>query len=143
MTFIDTLKQITSEDRRRDYGHPTYNFIRIALVWTLYMDFRITFTPIDVAWMSSGMKLAREMNTPKFDNVLDNAGYSACIGSMVDILEENGLRGDETPDDAYRFLSQLDFGEMYVILSTGNRDNHATLIQLYINWLDEQRRNES
>jgi hypothetical protein len=48
-------------------------------------------TPRQVALMMIGVKLAREVNTPKRDNLLDIAGYVKCI----DIIDTETQRTEQ------------------------------------------------
>lgn len=92
MDFYEKLKAITQSDRQRDYGHPLYNFIRIAIRWNVWFGSRIdtVITPLDVAMMSIDMKMARLQNTYKDDSVLDVAGYSSCAERMDEELKRLG-----------------------------------------------------
>lgn len=81
----DILKradQIAGQDRSRDYGHPSENFRRIADLWEAYLRNQPAsdrlITSEDVAAMMILMKIARQQNTPKDDNLVDIAGYVKC-----------------------------------------------------------------
>ena len=98
--WLETVQSITTGDRRRDYGHPLYNFARIALRWTNHLN--IPITPLDVAIMNIEMKLARHENTFKEDNFVDIIGYTVCIQSMDEELKRLGyLRGIRMFEDTY------------------------------------------
>lgn len=89
-SWIDITADITSGDRRRDYGHPLTNFMRIAMEWTVYQDWRVVYTPLDVAMMSIVMKVARQINTFKDDNFIDMMGYSVCVEAFDQRMKEMG-----------------------------------------------------
>jgi hypothetical protein len=66
------------DNRQRDYGEPADNLRRIAEIWSVQLGRKLCaeITPRDVAMMMIGLKLAREVNTPKRDNCVDIAGYA-------------------------------------------------------------------
>jgi hypothetical protein len=84
-TILAEADNIAGEDRSRDYGHPLLNHQRIAAIWNVQLGDTLTapITPRQVALMMIGVKLAREANTPKRDNLVDIAGYVKCI-DMID-----------------------------------------------------------
>ena len=81
--FLAEVAQLVEGDRQRDYDHPSVNFGRIAQMWSIYLKKKVTSR--DVAWLMVLMKVARDMGTPKRDNLLDAAGYVYC----ADIIEED------------------------------------------------------
>ena len=85
MTILDEANAVAGEDRSRDYGHPRINHERIAAIWSVQLGPKLTspITAREVALLMIGMKLAREVNTPKRDNLVDIAGYVKCI-EMID-----------------------------------------------------------
>lgn len=93
----DILKRadaIAGQDRSRDYGHPSENFRRIADLWDAYLRNRPQsqgrqITPEDVAAMCILMKIARQQNTPKDDNLVDIAGYVKCWDMLGEECPEN------------------------------------------------------
>lgn len=91
--FVEELGKITDSERQRDYGHPLFNFLRIALHWNAYLGERaggMVLTPVDVALMNVGQKIARLQNTFKDDSVLDIAGYAKCVADMDAKMVELG-----------------------------------------------------
>lgn len=92
MSWIDDVKTITQSDRQRDYGHPLQNFIRIAVFWSVQMG--VYVSPVKVAEMMIGVKLAREVNTSKEDNWIDTMGYATCVDRMSERLREMGVADD-------------------------------------------------
>lgn len=83
--ILQEADKVAGQDRSRDYGHPYHNHRRIAEIWSVQLE-RILSRPIEpreVALMMIGLKLAREINTPKRDNLLDAAGYVKCV-DMID-----------------------------------------------------------
>ena len=92
-SILAEADNIAGEDRSRDYGHPLVNHQRIAGIWNIQLAGILTapITPRQVALMMIGVKLAREVNTPKRDNLLDIAGYVKCI----DIIDTETQRTNQ------------------------------------------------
>lgn len=67
--------------READYGHPRQNLTTTAVIWTGLLQGAGKLaegeyiTADDVARCMIGVKLARDVHTPKRDNRVDGAGY--------------------------------------------------------------------
>ena len=85
-SVLDVAKRIAGVSRSRDYGHPLANHERIARLWNAYIanNPSDTLSPEDVAWMMVLMKVAREQNTHKADNLVDVVGYVRCVELMTE-----------------------------------------------------------
>lgn len=87
MGILETANEVAGENRSRDYGHPYDNHKRIADIWNAQLSSKLApgakIEPREVALMMIGLKLAREANTPKLDNLVDIAGYVKCV-EMID-----------------------------------------------------------
>lgn len=84
-SILDKAKRITSSDRQKDYGHPKDNFRRIADLWNAYLKNRKDNGDIsveDVAWMMVLLKIARDLNKPTYDNLLDTIGYTRTLAMI-------------------------------------------------------------
>lgn len=70
--------------RARDYDHPLVNHQRIADIWNVQLGKKLSvpIEPRDVALLMVGLKLAREVGTPKRDNLVDAAGYINCVDEI-------------------------------------------------------------
>lgn len=66
--------EITGGGRQEDYGHPEDSFKKIADYWSVYLG--VDVQPCDVARMMVLLKVARQQNRPKRDNLVDIAGYA-------------------------------------------------------------------
>lgn len=88
MTILEDAAAITSEDRMRAYGHPADNHGGTAAMWTAYLGARLNapLTARDVCLMQVLVKVSRESNAPKRDNLVDICGY-ARNAEMVEELE--------------------------------------------------------
>lgn len=77
--FLESV-QTTIDQRGHDYGTPKENLKRISTLWSMQLEFDIT--EYDVAIMMVMLKLARDVNEPKDDNLLDAAAYLALADSV-------------------------------------------------------------
>jgi len=89
-SMLDEAKRLTSNDRQKNYGHPKDNFKRIADLWNSYIVNRISpradISVEDVAWMMVLLKIARDLNKPTKDNLVDSIGYVRTL-AMIRGLE--------------------------------------------------------
>ena len=94
-TILQEADAIAGQDRSRDYGHPYQNHKRIADIWSIQLSeiLKRPILPREVALMMIGLKLAREINTPKRDNLLDVAGYVKCVDMIDEAIakKNNGI----------------------------------------------------
>lgn len=67
-------------DREADYGSVTENFGNIAKGWSVLAGTEIT--PEQVGLMMVWLKISRQVNKPKHDNLVDAAGYIGCIDKI-------------------------------------------------------------
>jgi len=90
-TVLSEAASATSGPRQRDYDHPTPNHDRIARLWNAYHNCRKfpddQLDGQDVARMMILLKIARDVFTPKRDNLVDICGYARCLEQMRDYTE--------------------------------------------------------
>lgn len=83
MNVLTEAEQIIYGDREQTYGDPGINLSRISALWETYLveKYRkeINISSEDVSWMMVLLKIAREMNKSKRDNLVDACGYIALI----------------------------------------------------------------
>lgn len=87
----DVLKlasQLTSEDRQDSYGTPYLNHLRIAELWSAYLETKIT--PEQVAVCQVLVKISRSMESFKEDNFVDGAAYLAIACELAEIAQRQG-----------------------------------------------------
>lgn len=91
-SILDTAKEITSGDRRRDYDAALPNHQRIAALWNAYLQSRAepqaAVSPLDAAHMMILLKLARACKTPTRDTYVDIAGYARCSAEILGFENE-------------------------------------------------------
>ncbi len=63
--------------RNADYGHPLDDFTRTAKMWSAILGFEVP--PIKVGLCMIALKISRECNKPKRDNMVDAAGYAETV----------------------------------------------------------------
>jgi hypothetical protein len=117
--ILERAMDITSGDRRRDYGRPLINHIRIAVKWAGRIAERVRkglplITPSVVVELMLDLKDARQENTPKFDNLLDKIGYVACLDDMARQLVEMDYAVDY--EAALTYLDRMSFSDMRQLL---------------------------
>jgi len=71
--------RLVTGDRNNQYGPPTQDFDRTAIMWTAYLDGRRILEAHDVAAMMILLKLSRISWDPtNRDSWVDISGYAAC-----------------------------------------------------------------
>jgi len=75
-TIAEEAADLVSGDRQAAYGHPYDNFLETARLWSVVLGMNVT--PEQVALCMVQVKLAREINVPKRDNLVDAIGYLLC-----------------------------------------------------------------
>jgi len=85
-TILQEAQDVVYGDRQEDYGSVTQNFTTIAQLWSAVLGIKVS--PEQVGLCMIQVKVAREMNKPKRDNLVDICGYAACLEKM-EIENEN------------------------------------------------------
>ena len=87
-SILAEADRLVSTDRQSDYGPPHEDFAKTALMiqGVLLPKLRegATITAADVGLIMCCVKLSREVNKHKRDNLVDLAGYAKCI----DLIEQ-------------------------------------------------------
>jgi len=82
-SILDDAKAITAGARQRDYGHPRSCCADIAAMWTVLLRRKLGYsariTAEDVPLCMIAVKLVREANRHKRDNLTDIAGYARLL----------------------------------------------------------------
>lgn len=73
-TILDLADEATRGDRQRDYGHPSDNHGRTAMLWTHYLG--IPVTADDVCMLNILQKVSRARHKLTRDTLVDVAGYA-------------------------------------------------------------------
>lgn len=83
--ILEEALRITGGDRNEDYGNPATEFEKVATMWS-----QIIGAPVEmrhVPLMMIALKICRECNRPKRDNMVDIAGY-ARVGQLANDNQE-------------------------------------------------------
>lgn len=72
--IFDEAAALLDVDRQADYGDPVANMDRVAAVWSVLLGVEVTGR--QVALCMAGLKLVRESQRPKRDNLVDLAAYA-------------------------------------------------------------------
>lgn len=80
--ILHTAIDLTCGDRDDTYGSPRTNHERIALIWTVILDYPVTAE--QVALCMAGVKIARLVTSPDhLDSYIDGAAYLAIAGEIA------------------------------------------------------------
>lgn len=102
--ILSVAQEIIEGDREQTYGNFAKNLDNIASLWRQYFDMiaddegNFYLTAKDVAMMMVLLKIAREANKHKLDNLIDICGYTAlaakCETHFADQAEQTEQTGD-------------------------------------------------
>jgi hypothetical protein len=70
--------RLVSGDRQADYGHPIDDFTRTGRMWGAILGIP-DVDPAHVGLCMAAVKISREVNKPKRDNITDLAGYAKTV----------------------------------------------------------------
>ena len=76
-TILQEAQRLVHGDRQADYGHPLDDFTRTAAMWSAILGYRVTAEQVGLCMCA--VKISRECNRPKRDNLTDLAGYAATV----------------------------------------------------------------
>ena len=79
-------------DRNADYGHPLDDFKRTAKIWGAILGIEVT--PEQVGLCMCGVKISRECNKSKRDNMVDLAGYAETVAWCKDEQYERDTQAE-------------------------------------------------
>jgi Domain of unknown function (DUF6378) len=85
LNILQEADKITGGDRHDSYGHPRADFTRTAILWSAFLG--ITITPEQVPLMMILLKVSREANKHKRDNLTDIAGYARTREMLNDVID--------------------------------------------------------
>jgi hypothetical protein len=87
MNILEEADFLINGQRQDDYGHPLDDFSRTAKIWSAIIG--VPITAEQVALCMVGVKISRECNMHKDDNLIDAAGY---LGTLQMLIEEQERR---------------------------------------------------
>ena len=83
---------LVTGDRQNYYGHPLDDFTRAGKIWEAIIG--VPVTAEQVALCMVGIKISRQTNTPKLDNVVDGIGYFLTL-AMVQEERAERIRNED------------------------------------------------
>jgi hypothetical protein len=91
-SIAEEAMAIVSGARQQTYGHPSKNFQDTARLWSVVLGIEVT--PQQVALCMVHLKLAREVFSPKRDNLVDAIGYLLAYDATGEEENEKTIRID-------------------------------------------------
>lgn len=83
--LVEEALDLVFGERNDDYGHPAEDYGRTAGMWSAFLG--VNITPYQAALMMVMVKLSREYNKHKDDNIIDSHGY-LLVASRIKDREE-------------------------------------------------------
>jgi len=90
---------IVSGARQQTYGHPSKNFLDTARLWSVVLGVEVTAQQVALCMVA--VKVAREIHTPKRDNLVDAIGYLLAYDATKEITNEKGTIRIDTGNVSY------------------------------------------
>ena len=72
--ILKEADKIVGGDRNAAYGHPKQDFQRTAKIWSAILGFEVPYEKVALCMV--GVKLSRQCNASRRDNLVDIAGYA-------------------------------------------------------------------
>ncbi|RTL04103.1 MAG: hypothetical protein EKK62_17050 [Acidimicrobiia bacterium] len=100
-TILQEAQRLVHGDRQGDYGHPYDDYTRTGRMWGAILDGWLRQQPgfahippvpdVDPCvgtLLMAAVKISRQVNRPKRDNMTDLAGYAECTQMCVERAAE-------------------------------------------------------
>lgn len=95
-TILEEAGRIVHGDRNKDYGHPLDDFSRTAAMATGMLSAKLKpackITAEEVGLFMILVKVSRQVNRPKRDNMTDAAGYAATVQMCIEEAKNRSRR---------------------------------------------------
>lgn len=87
-TVLEEAEELVSGSRTEDYGPPWEDFRCVAKIFNAYLRRKYKrcsdIDEADVAMFLIIVKIGRQANKPKRDNLVDMAGYIRCLEMVLE-----------------------------------------------------------
>lgn len=94
-SMVDEARRLVSGDRQSAYGHPFHDFSRTATMWTGLLSEKLQpgkrIEPEEIGMAMVLLKLSRQMNKKKRDNIVDAHGYLITVDMVQKYRKENNV----------------------------------------------------
>lgn len=87
-TVLEEAQRLVYGDRQSAYGHPYDDYSRTAKMWEAIVGQGVSISPRTACLMMAAVKISRECNAHKRDNMTDLAGYAACAQRCAEREQE-------------------------------------------------------
>jgi len=81
-SILDEARDLVNGARGKNYGHPIEDFSKTAKMWSAILGSEVS--PQDVGLCMIAVKMSREVNRHKRDNLVDIAGYALTVQMIED-----------------------------------------------------------
>jgi hypothetical protein len=85
MNILEEANKLVHGDRGVDYGHPLDDFARTAAMWSAILGVRVSAAQVGLCMCA--VKISRQCNKPKADNLIDLAGYAETVNMVIEETE--------------------------------------------------------
>lgn len=96
-TVLQEADRIVAGDRNADYGHPSDDFKRTGRIWGAILGIP-DVPPEKVGLCMAGLKISREVNKHKRDNLTDLAGYAKTVAMVEERKAKCQSQSISAPD---------------------------------------------
>jgi len=83
-SILTEAQGLVHGDRQQSYGHPYADFSRTAAMWSAILG--VPVEPEQVGLCMIAVKLSRECNRHKRDNLTDIAGYAETVRMVQEVV---------------------------------------------------------
>lgn len=81
MNILEEATRLVHGNRGADYGHPLDDFSRTAAMWSAILGTPVTAEQVGLCMCA--VKISRQCNRPKDDNLVDLAGYAETVNMVI------------------------------------------------------------
>ena len=80
-TTLQEAQRLVHGDRGVAYGHPLDDFSRTAAMWSAILGHQVSAEQVGLCMCA--VKISRQCNMPKRDNMVDLAGYAETVQMVI------------------------------------------------------------
>ena len=79
---LEEAQRLVHGNRGEDYGHPLDDFTKTARMWAVILGCDVSAEQVGLCMAC--VKISRQMNRPKRDNMVDLAGYAETVQMVIE-----------------------------------------------------------